>query len=48
MTRDKMDALNRFIATHGYRLVWQNRWFALYHPQGMTLCVQDRPVKKDF
>ena len=31
LTQDKMDAINRFIAANGYRLVWQNQWFALYH-----------------
>ena len=30
LTQDKMDAIKRFIAAHGYRIVWQNEWFALY------------------
>ena len=30
LTQDKMDAINRFIAAHGYRIVWQNQWFTLY------------------
>ncbi len=30
LTQDKMDAINRFVAAHGYRIVWQNEWFALY------------------
>ena len=30
LTQDKMDAVNRFVAAHGYRIVWQNEWFALY------------------
>ena len=30
LTQDKMDAINRFIAAHGYRIVWQNEWLALY------------------
>ena len=27
----KMDALNHWMATAGYRIVWQNEWFALYN-----------------
>ena len=30
LTQDKMDVINRFVAAHGYRIVWQNEWFALY------------------
>lgn len=30
LTQDKMDAIKRFIAAHGYRIVWQNEWFVLY------------------
>lgn len=30
LTQDKMDAINRFVAAHSYRIVWQNEWFALY------------------
>ena len=30
LTQDKMDVIKRFIAVHGYRIVWQNEWFALY------------------
>ena len=30
LTQDKMEAINRFIAAHGYRIEWQNEWFALY------------------
>ena len=30
LTQDKMDAINRFVAAHSYRIVWQNKWFALY------------------
>ena len=30
LTQDKMDAIKRYIAAHGYRIVWQNEWFALY------------------
>ncbi len=48
LSQAKMDALIRYIETNGYRMVWQNRWFALYHPQGKILYVQDRPIKKDF
>lgn len=48
LSQDKMDALIRYMETNGYRMVWQNRWFALYHPQGKILYVQDRPIKNDF
>ena len=48
LNQAKMDALIRFMEANGYRLVWQNRWFALYHPQGRITYVQDRPMKKDF
>ena len=30
LTQDKMDAINRFIDDNGYRIIWQNQWFALY------------------
>ena len=30
LDQGKMDALNRFIRDNGYRIVWQNQWFALY------------------
>ncbi len=30
LTQDKMDVINRFIAANGYRIVWQNPWFAIY------------------
>ena len=30
LTQDKMDVIKRFIAAHGYRIVWQNEWFTLY------------------
>ena len=48
LQQDKMDVLNRWMADAGYRIVWQNKWFALYHPEGKILYVQDRHVKKDF
>ena len=30
LTQDKMDALNRWMDSKGYHIVWQNQWFALY------------------
>ena len=30
LQQDKMDALKRFMAIKGYRIAWQNQWFALY------------------
>ena len=30
LQQDKMDALRRWMADAGYRMVWQNQWFALY------------------
>lgn len=30
LSQDKMDALIRFMEVNDYRLVWQNRWFALF------------------
>lgn len=30
LQQDKMDILNRWMAQGQYRIVWQNRWFALY------------------
>ena len=30
LQQEKMDALNRWMTTAGYSIVWQNQWFALY------------------
>ncbi len=30
LTQDKMDVLMRWMKDAGYRIVWQNKWFALY------------------
>jgi len=30
LQQDKMDALNHWMDAAGYRVVWQNKWFALY------------------
>ena len=30
LEQGKMDAINGFIESHRYRIVWQNQWFALY------------------
>lgn len=30
LTQDKMDALTRWMDAAGYRIIWQNQWFALY------------------
>lgn len=30
LEQDKMDALKQWMANAGYRIVWQNEWFALY------------------
>lgn len=30
LTQDKMDALTQWMGAAGYRIVWQNEWFALY------------------
>ena len=30
LQQDKMDVLKRWMTTAGYRIVWQNKWFALY------------------
>ena len=30
LTQDKMDALTRWMDAAGYRISWQNQWFALY------------------
>ena len=31
LTQDKMEALKRWMDDAGYRIVWQNEWFALYN-----------------
>ena len=36
LTQDKMDALKRWMDGVGYRIVWQNEWFALYLPTGKS------------
>ena len=30
LTQDKMDALTHWMDAAGYRIIWQNQWFALY------------------
>ena len=30
LQQDKMDALKRWMTAAGYRIVWQNQWFAIY------------------
>lgn len=41
MTQNKMRALVNFIQARGYRLVWQNKWFALYQPLNRVMRTQD-------
>ena len=33
LQQEKMDALNHWMTTAGYNIVWQNQWFALYRAE---------------